>query len=87
MDQLNCLLDSITSPTCTHRHPPKESRCHFLTMLNYSFFSENLTFRLGLTTQCPPGPLDCSLFSACQEDTSLDYFLWEVGKQAPRSVS
>lgn len=73
---------------CFNNTPRKKSHCHFQQyILNYSFFSEDLTFRLGLNTQCPSGPLDCSLFSACQEDTSLDYFLWEVGKQAPRSVS
>lgn len=73
---------------CLNNTTKKKSHCHFPQYtLNYSFFSEDLTFRLGLNTQCPSGPLDCSLFSACQEDTSLDYFLWEVGKQAPRSVS
>lgn len=78
-DRLNCLCAWITQ---------QKSHCHFQQyILNYSFLSEDLTFRLGLNTQCPSGPPDCSLFSACQEDTSLDYFLWEVGKQAPRSVS
>lgn len=78
-DWLNCLFAWITH---------QKSHCHFQQyILNYSFFWKDLTFRLGLNTQCPSGPLDCSLFSACQEDTSLDYFLWEVGKQAPRSVS
>lgn len=81
-------LKGLTELLMCLNNTPKKSHCHFQQYtLNYSFFSEDLTFRLGLNTQCPSGPLDCSLFSACQEDTSLDYFLWEVGKQAPRSVS
>lgn len=80
-------LKGLTELFMCLNNTTKKSHCHFLQyILNYSFFSD-LTFRLGLNTQCPSGPLDCSLFSACQEDTSLDYFLWEVGKQAPRSVS